>query len=66
MVELQRMRYFVAFTLLGLYVVFLSTLEPDTGRWFAIGMLGVIALTPAVGQFNPGRRRGKPRGERGY
>lgn len=62
------MRGFLYLTLGGLLVVALSALPPETARWFALGLLGLIVITPAVGRRVQGGAEdpSKPREERGY
>lgn len=44
------MRGFLYLTLGGLLIVALSAIPPETARWFALGLLGLIVITPAVGR----------------
>lgn len=44
------MRGFVPFTLGCAVVAALMVIPPDIARWIAIGLLVLVALTPAVGR----------------
>lgn len=43
------MKGLLALAIGGLVIVALSAIPPDLGRWIAIGLLVLVALTPAVG-----------------
>lgn len=44
------MRGALLFTALCATVAALSVLPPELGRWVALGLLALVALTPAVGR----------------
>lgn len=44
------MRGVLLFTALCATVAALSVLPPELGRWVALGLLVLVALTPAVGR----------------
>lgn len=44
------MRSLLIFTALCATVAALSVMPPEVGRWMALGLLVLVALTPAVGR----------------
>lgn len=44
------MRAVIYFTLAGLVIVGLSAMPPEHARWVALGLLVLVAVTPAVGR----------------
>jgi hypothetical protein len=50
---------FLAFFSACALVATLSVIPAEHARWVALALLVLVALTPAVGELSPGRRRGK-------